>query len=273
MGWAFLATGIATATVLLAQAPAFEVASVRPANPGEPGRIQFLPGGVFRATDMPLNYLILMIYQLRDVYQIVGDARWMALIADGEKARYNIEARGDPNASEAQVREMVKALLADRFRLKVHQETRDLPVYALVPAKGGIKLRRPEDGGNPRLRGAITFPDRGWIQGHAVSMETLLQVLTRSTDRPVIDKTGFTEPFDFRLTWTPDTGAAPDAPSDGSCPASFAQGQQRLGLKPETWNCPSIYTAVQDQLGLKLNPEKVPMDVLVIDQVERPSAN
>ena len=123
------------------------------------------------------------------------------------------------------------------------------------------------------MRGALTFVDKGWIQGHAVEMETLLQILTRNTDRPVIGKTGFTEPFDFRLTWTPDTGAASDAASDELCPASFAQAQEELGLKPEAWSCPWIYTAVQDQLGLKLDPQKQPTEVLVIDHVERPSAN
>lgn len=268
-------TLFAAGGLLLAQPAAFEVASVKPAKPGDTGGgVRFLPGGVFRGVNVPLNFLILNIYGLRDFYQLVGDPQAMAVIADGANARYEIEAHADPSATEAQMREMVKALLADRFRLKVHNETRDLPVYALIPAKGGIKVKPAAGSGNSRFPGgAFVSMDRGWIQGNAVKMDTLLQVLTRNTDRPVIDKTGFADPFDFRLTWTPDTGAPTDATGDGLCPASFAQGQQKLGLQPETWNCPSIFTAVQDQLGLKLDPQKAPVDVLVIDHVERPSAN
>jgi uncharacterized protein (TIGR03435 family) len=255
-----------------AQSTEFDVASVKPSTPGTlGGRIQFLPGGVYRATNVPLNFLILNTYELRDLYQLVGDPRWLAMIADGENARYEIEARGDPQASQAQVREMVKALLADWFQLRVHLEMRDLPIYALIPAKGGIKLEAPKDDGKSRIRGAITFLVAGWIQGYAVQMESLLQVLTRNTDRPVIDKTGFTQPFDFRLTWTPES--ATDAPADGTCPASFAAFQQQRGMRPETLSCPSIFTAVQDQLGLKLDPQNAPVEVLVIDRGERPSAN
>ena len=260
---------------LLAQGQTFDVASVKLTKPdaqGNTGRFQFLPGGAFRASNIPLNFLIQQVYQLRS-FQVVGDPQAMAMIADGENARYDIEAKGDRSATEAQMREMLKALLADRFQLKVHRETRDLPVYALIAAKGGIKLPPPKDGGKARIRGAFSFIDRGWIQGNAVQMAILVQLLSANTDRPVIDKTGFTEPFDFRLTWTPDTGAAPDAPSDGLCPASFARDQERLGMKPEALSCPSIYTAVQDQLGLRLDPQKAPTDVLVIDHVERPSAN
>jgi uncharacterized protein (TIGR03435 family) len=260
---------IAAGALALGQALAFEVASVKPSVPGTlGGRIQFLPGGRFSGTNVPLNYLIQQVYQLRD-FQIVGDPRWMAIIADGESARYEIEAKGDTSASEAQVREMLKALLADRFQLKVHRETRELPVYALIPAKGGIKLRAAKDNGRPRGTGGISAMVRGWIQGNNVAIPLLLRVLSESVDRPVVDKSGFADAFDFRLTWTPDS----DPAADGRCPAAFAPLQEQLGLKAETWDCPSIFTAVQDQFGLKLDPQKDPTEVLVIDHVERPSAN
>jgi uncharacterized protein (TIGR03435 family) len=263
------------ASFALAQAPAtaFEVASVKSSVPGTlGGRMQFLPGGTFSATNAPLNALIQQIYQVRD-FQVVGDPRWMALIADGTSARYEIQAKGDPSATEAQVREMVKGLLADRFQLKVHEETRDLPVYALVPAKGGIKLQVTKDNGKPRGSGGILLMDRGWIQGSNIAMPALLLTFSQSKllDRPVVDKTNFTEAFDFRLTWTPE-GASPET-QDGSCPASFAPMQERMRMKAEAWSCPSIFTAVQDQFGLKLDPQKDPIEVLVIDHVERPSAN
>jgi uncharacterized protein (TIGR03435 family) len=110
---------------------------------------------------------------------------------------------------------------------------------------------------------------KGWIQGTNVGMPAFIRVLSGLVDRPVVDKTNFTDAFDFRLTWTPDS----DPPSDLSCPASFAAFQEQRGLKPEPMSCPSIFTAVQDQLGLKLDAQKDPIEVLVIDHVERPSAN
>jgi uncharacterized protein (TIGR03435 family) len=267
----------AAASVALAQPQAapqvFDVASVKSAVPGTlGGRLEFLPGGRFTATNVPLNFLIQRVYELRD-FQIVGDPNWMAIIADGTGARYEIQAKGDESATEAQVREMVKALLADRFQLKVHKDTRDLPVYALIPAKAGVKLASAKDNGRPRGTGGILSMDRGWIQGTNVTMSFFIQSLSRSVDRPVVDQTNFTDAFDFRLTWTPDSSAVQDATPDGGCPSSFAAMQERLGQKPEAWTCPSIFTAVQDQLGLKLDPQKAPIEVLVIDHVERPSAN
>lgn len=264
---------ILAASVAFAQAPAFEVASVKPAVPGTlGGRIQFLAGGRFVGTNVPLNYLIQQIYQVRD-FQVVGAPNWMAIIADGTNARYEIQAKGDESANDAQVREMVKALLAERFQLKVHKETRDLPVYALIPAKGGVKLTRAKYTGKPPGSGGIMLLDRGWFQGTNVTISSFMQVLSQSMDRPVVDKTNFAEPFEFRLTWTPDTSTGPDA-SDSGCPASFKAIAERLpaaGTEPKS--CPSIFTAVQGQLGLKLDPQKDPVEVLVIDHVERPSPN
>ena len=114
---------------------------------------------------------------------------------------------------------------------------------------------------------------RGWIQGNNVSFPQFISALSETVDRPVIDKSGFTDAFDFRLTWTPDS--ATDAPADGACPASFAAfaEQRKMDLHPATWSCPSIFTAVQDQLGLKLDARKEPIEVLVIDHAERPSSN
>jgi uncharacterized protein (TIGR03435 family) len=111
----------------------------------------------------------------------------------------------------------------------------------------------------------------GWIQGTNVAIPGLISALSQLTDRPVVDETGFSDAFDFRLTWTPDSSA--EASADGSCPSSFTTFQQQRGMKVEAWSCPSIFTAVQDQLGLKLDPQKDPTEVLVIDHIERPSAN
>jgi uncharacterized protein (TIGR03435 family) len=254
------------ASVALAQGPAFDVASIRSSDPNEVGGYaRFLPGGRFEVHNAQLIFVIQQIYGVWN-FQIVNDPKW---ITDWNTARFNIEAKGDESATEAEVREMAKALLAERFQLKVHKETRDLPVYALIPGKTGVKLAVAKDDGRPRGSGGIASIVRGWLQGTNVTMPFVVQVLSTSVDRPVVDKTNFTEAFDFRLTWTPDS----EPSSDVDCPASFAAGWEHLNLKPEPMSCPSIFTAVQEQMGLKLDPQKDPIEVLVIDHVERPSAN
>jgi uncharacterized protein (TIGR03435 family) len=268
---------IIAASLMLAQSamPAFEVASVKPSVPGTPGgRVQLLPGGNFKATNVSLDFLIQQIYEVRN-YQVVGDQHWMAVIADGESARYEIQAKGDPSATEAQVKEMVKALLAERFQLRVHREKRELPVYALIPARIGIKLQPAKDNRRPRGSGGVESVEKGWVQGENVSVSSLIEVLSRFVDRPVLDKTNFVGAFDFKLTFNPNPEGVqePGAAEDGGCPASFAAYRERRGLKPEPMSCPSVFTAVQEQLGLKLDLRKDSVDVLVIDHVERPTAN
>jgi uncharacterized protein (TIGR03435 family) len=199
----------------------------------------------------------------------------MAIVADGNSARYDIEATAaDTSATKDQMKEMLKTLLADRFQLKVHRETRDLPVYALIPAKGGVKVAVAE--GGPQT-GAFPITE-GWMQGRNATMQSFIQTLSQSVDRPILDKTEYTNSFDYRLTWTPD-GPAADAGGGaaGSCPARWEALQQRfekqVGAGPAPVNCPSMFTAIQEQMGLKLDPQKAPIEVLVIDHVEKPSEN
>jgi uncharacterized protein (TIGR03435 family) len=246
---------------------------VKPSTPGTiGGKYEFLPGGRFHATNVPLDFLIQEIYGLRD-YQVVGPHAMMTIIADGSNARYDIEATAPESATEAQMKEMVKTLLADRFQLKAHRETSEFSVYALIPAKGGLKFSASKNNANPRSRGVMSMA-RGWIQGSNVSMEAFIRNLSRSVDRPVIDKTAFTDGFDFRLTWTPDSPPSEtDDSTAGRCPANWDALQQRLGGGAAPVNCPSLFTAIQEQLGLKLDPQKAPIDVLVIDHVEKPSEN
>jgi uncharacterized protein (TIGR03435 family) len=250
--------------------PVFEVASVKSAPCGERGgQIQWLPGGRLRVSNVSLNFIILTTFQLRD-FQLTGDPKVMALMADGECARYYIEANANEGATEQEVREMAKALLAERFQFKFHRETREMAVYALVPGKNYIKLpppRRPAPGG-------IALMDRGWIESESATMEGLIQVLARSLDRPLFDKTGVKEAFSLRLTWS-DAQRAPDpgAPASTGCPETFAALQSRLGRKQEAMDCPSFSTALQDQLGLRLEQERAPIEVLVVDHVEKPSSN
>ena len=186
-----------------------------------------------------------------------------------------MEARAaDQSATQDQMKEMVKTLLADRFQLKFHRETRELPVYALIPAKGGIVVTLDAEHARPVGMGPIT---EGWLEGRT-SMPSFVVMLARSVDRPIIDKTGYTSDFDYRLTWTPGGPSAEAGDgAAGSCPASWEALQQRLrqtlGPEPAPVNCPSLFAAIQEQMGMKLDPQKAPIEVLVIDHIEKPSEN
>lgn len=157
--------------------------------------------------------------------------------------RYDILAKTSPNATQADLRIMLQALLADRFRMVTHRETKETPVYALVVVKGGPKLLATT--GDQRLPVIFAPPSRLIAQGS--TMQALALALARPAGRKVIDQTGIVGAFDFTLSYSADDGA------DGA---------------------PSIFTALQDQLGLKLEPQKGQSEVLVVDHAERvPTAN
>jgi uncharacterized protein (TIGR03435 family) len=245
--------------------PAFEVASVRRAVPGTTGgRVQFLPDR-FVAENVPLDFLLQQVYGVR-AFQILAAPPWKAIIEDGRDSRYQIQAKADDAATPDQVKEMVKALLADRFGLRLHKETRELPVYALTQVSGGAKGAR-EANGPP---GGITLIANGWIRGRGVTVPHLVETLSRSVDRPIVDRTNLTHVLDFDLTWTPlATGAAESATG---CPSDFQEMASRMKVILPS-NCPSIFTALQDQMGLRLNAQNAPLDVLVIDAVQQPTEN
>ena len=254
---------IATASM---QTPTFEAASVKRSVPGTTGgRVQFLPGR-FIGENVPLDYLLQQLYGVRD-FQIVAAPEWKAIIADGRESRYQMQGKADDAATPDQVKEMVKALLADRFGLRFHKEMRELPVYALVQARGGVKGAR-EATGPP---GGIALIANGWIRGRGVLPVTLIEVLSRSVDRPIVDRTGLTTVLDFNLTWTPlDAVGAGD--SANLCPQAFQEMASRL-KETLPGNCPALFTALQEQLGLRLEAQQAPVEVLVIDAVHLPTEN
>ena len=224
---------------LAACGQSFDVASIRLADPRTNGGwVQFPPGGRFSVTRCNLKFIIQEVYGLKD-YQIADAPKWIS----GWDFLYDIEAKSAGPATPPQVEAMAQALLADRFGLKVHRDTRDLPVYLLVPAKGGLKLKPPSE-----KRGGIEYVSPGFNRGRRTTIENLVRAISRELDRPVLDATGFTDPFDFDLHWAPERGAPDDS-------------------------LPSLFTALQEQLGLKLEPQKAPVPVLVIDHVEKPTAN
>jgi uncharacterized protein (TIGR03435 family) len=161
---------------------------------------------------------------------------------------------------------ILQALLADRFRLKIHREIKELPVYALIAAKDGPKLRETSPDHVPAgaikgFGGSVTRGGPGQLTVGWLTMPYFARLLSQQMDRIVVDKTGLTGHYDFKLDWAPDGGAVPviDTSNGASVPPDPAG--------------PSIFKAVQEQLGLKLEPQNGPLEVIVIDHVEEPSAN
>jgi uncharacterized protein (TIGR03435 family) len=238
---------VAIATLTLAQTPGldkraeFEVASVKPTDTQGSFTFDFPPGGRFSGRNLTVQNLLRIAYGLQD-YQISGAPGWI------DSAGFDIQARAAASPSEPtreQVREMIQALLADRFQLVVHRETRQLPIYALVVAKGGPRLQAADtDVGRPKSM-------VGQMVVRRMSMTTLGNILAFDAKRPVRDETGLNGEFAFKLEWTPGLGESDAGPSPR----------------------PSLFTAVQEQLGLKLESAKGPIEVLVIDHVGKPSEN
>ncbi|MGB6943658.1 MAG: TIGR03435 family protein [Bryobacteraceae bacterium] len=244
--------------------PAFEVASIRPADPSGRGQFQLLPGGTVIMRAVTLRLLIQQSYDVRD-FQISGGPAWMG------SERYDITAKpgntGDQRASSLdQMRLRLQALLADRFQLKLHRETKELPVFALVVARDGPKLKeRPANSGEQgHLRRG-----RGQLIGQQASMHLLVLTLSRQLGRPVLDQTGLQGSYDFELNWTPDTPAGPAVRQE---PGGNPGPGPDQSPTPDQ-NGPAIFTALQEQLGLKLESTKGPVEVLVIDAAEKASEN
>ncbi len=244
--------------------PEFEVASIRP-NPGNGGTSMGAGEGSASEHNVTLKSLMVVAYRIQD-FQISGGPGWT------DSDRFDVEAKAaDRNATPDQVRLMLQSLLEDRFKLKLHRETRESSIYALVLDKGGLKMKLSADqiseevngpsppGAGPN-RGAIRF-GKGSLIGNAVTMALFTKMLSGSLDRTIVDKTGLAGRFDLRLQWTPDVGETPFSPGGDLLPAAADSS----GV--------SIFAAIQEQLGLKLESQKGPVEMFVIDSVEKPSAN
>lgn len=216
--------------------PQFEVASIKPNASGSRGPTIYNPTrGRFAIDSITLKALIAYAYDVRE-FQVSGGPSWVG------SEEYNIVAKPQGEASNERILAMAKDLLAERFKLTLHHESKEMPVLALTVAKGGARLHPSEGTGGPEIRGG-----RGRLVARKVTMGMLAaQLAGRVLDRPVLDRTGIGGEFDVDLEWTRD-----ESPDSG----------------------PSIFTALQEQLGLKLETQKGVVDVLAIDHVERPSAN
>jgi uncharacterized protein (TIGR03435 family) len=241
-----------------AQTPAvsFDVASIHINNTETDGHHHIISDPAeshFRTVNLALRDLIQFAYGLPDS-QILGGPAWLGSVM------FDIDAKSDPvvdaelhalptEQARHEKQLMVQALLADRFELKVHQETRQLPVYALVVTKDGPKFILSKVDG--------TTIDTGRARLHIAGSDDTIGILARELaqllGRPVLNQTGLSGRYDLSLRWAPDDVAV-SASSSPDLP-------------------PDIFTAIQEQLGLKLESTKGPVPVLVIDSVEKPSPN
>lgn len=222
----------------------FEVASIKPTPADQYNGSSGIKSGHGRitASGVTLKRCIIGAYGVGPS-QIVGGPPWL------DSDRFEIAAKADQPLGDAGLMTMLQTLLADRFKLALHHETRTLEALVLEVAKSGPKLEKAEG------EGSSTDSHRGGITGRSLSMDHFAWVLARALNVPVVNQTGLEGNFNFKLEWSPDA----DKPvKPGEIPADTG---------------PSIYAALQEQLGLRLASRKAPVDVLVIDHAERPTEN
>ena len=254
----------------------FAVASIKPAAPDSEHfmfGVRPMPGGRISASNVTLKMLIERAYGLQG-FQLSGGPGW----ADTE--RYNIEAKPETPV-ENEWKEMLQNLLVDRFRLEFHRETKELPIYALVLAKNdgelGPKMVESKEGScaerdpsklpGPPGPGQLPYCGNvlggaGQLTGTAARVGDVAVMLSLSVGRKVIDRTGLTGKYDIKLKYIPDENQRSIAPPGAPPPAVAADTSG-----------PSLFTALQEQLGLKLESQKGPVEVFVIDHAEKPSKN
>jgi uncharacterized protein (TIGR03435 family) len=243
---------IAAAIFLMAQpatAPlTFEAATIKPTAEGPHHSGMHTRTGLLMIQGETLQRLVRTAYQLTP-NQVEGGPKWT------DSDRYDINAKSEGPAEDDELLRMLQSLLAGRFKLKFHIEKREFAGYALVVAKGGLKIHPVEkEVDKTHLESDDQHVSAAFEGG---TLGRLADVLSRSLPMPVMDQTGITGAFTFKLEWARDDLSARGGSSDGSGAAAG----------------PTIFTALQQQLGLKLESRKVPMDVYVIDSAEKPGEN
>jgi uncharacterized protein (TIGR03435 family) len=259
--------------------PSFEVASIKLNRSGELNGGMSTPRGRLTAWNARIRNYVAFAYHVQ-TFQVTGGPGWV----DSDK--YNIEAKEDEAVTEKieklpyqqrmdQLRLMVQSLLAERFQIKVSHQTREGPAYALVVTKDGPKFQGQKPG--EQYPNGIAGPNGvpmgshamglgpGGLRGQGISMAQLVGALSGQVSRRVLDQTGLKGVYNISLHWTPDPGANPMATGRGISGADAAPPPDSPG--------PSIFAAIQEQLGLKLEPTKAPVEIIVIDHIERPSEN
>jgi uncharacterized protein (TIGR03435 family) len=240
---------VATLTILcIARAQKFEVASLKPSQPGEQGGgIRPAPGGQrYVAGNMPLRQLIMVAWRVK-IDQVSGGPGWI------DTDRWDMNAQAERPSSIDELHVMLQNLLKERFKLQMHSETKEHPVYVLTVDKGGLKMKPHEIGtaNDPW----IDQPGVGKLNAKFTPMDYFAWRLSMILDRPVLDRTELKGGYDFDLSWTPDL------------PSGLPEGA------PVDTSGPTIFAALPKQLGLKLEPQRGPVEIMVIDHAEKPAGN
>lgn len=234
--------------------PSFEVATIKPSRPDAPGKGFRVNGRQFSTLNTSLRDLVTFAYGVHEK-QISGAPSWF----DTDKFDLVAEpdAEGQPN--DKQIKSMIQKLLADRFQLKFHRDKKELSVYAIVPSKTGAKLTKNDS--DPNGLPGLGFRGLGALVVRNATIADFAGLMQGAVlDRPVVDQSGLPDRYDFTLNWTPDEG-------------QFSSFGVKVPAPPENAPNPDLFTAMQQQLGLKFEATKAAAEILVIDHVEKPSAN
>jgi uncharacterized protein (TIGR03435 family) len=244
MARALSVAALMVAAGLVFAQPAIDVASIKPADPALTAMNNHFSADRFTPINYAAQSLIENAFGVRD-YQVLNAPDWTR--SEG----WTLEIKTTAPTSYEQKFRLLQPLLAERFRLRFHHETKIMPVFSLLVAKGGPKLKTPTDD----KPGSTRYGNQ--IIGHKYDISRLARDLSSNVlNRPVIDETGLRGIYDIDLKWTPDSGQI-----------------DQVGAPVVDPDRPSIFVAIREQLGLELKAEKGPVDVIVIDHVERPSPN
>ncbi|HUK34327.1 MAG TPA: TIGR03435 family protein [Vicinamibacterales bacterium] len=243
---------LATTCVFAQGKPTFEVATIKRSTQLEPnGTLRMQPGGLFRSVNIDALTLILGAYRTAErrlfASQVIGAPTWLGV------ERYDITARVDAELAARPQEELfsklpllLQSLLEERFALRLHRDTRDVPVYVLTmkDASLGPRLRQSatDCAATPNLCAIRAQP--GYLSAGSADVETLVNLLSSTVDRVIVNRTALSGRFSIELEWSPNQTAT---------------------------DKPSIFTALQEQLGLELESARAPVDVVIIDHVERPT--
>ena len=235
--------------------PSFEVATIKPSKPDQPGKAFLVRGAEFSTINTTLADLVSFAYEVH-AKQVVGGPAWM------DSQKFDITAKPDTpgSPSRKQLQTMIRKLLADRFQLKFHKDKKELSAYVLSVAKTGPKMTK--DTNDPNGLPGLFFQQLGVLTVRNATMGDFAQLMQSAVlDRPVVDQTGLADKFDFLLKWTPDESQFGGMGVKVPPPSDAADAP------------PPLFTAIQEQIGLKLEAAKTPVEVLVLDHVEQPSGN
>lgn len=258
-----------------AQKPQFEVASVKPAAPSPMNQIRTnlsADGAMVRYTNVSLKDVIRVAYRVKD-FQVEGPD-WL------DSTRFDITARLPAGSSEKEIPEMLQSLLASRFHLSLHRETKAHAIYALVVAKGGPRLKPAENqvagSGVPHATSTMQMDAAGMHLKASATLASLGEMISRFSERPVVDMTGIKGLYDFDLVFSPETlhgmpagVRAAMAPAGGpGGPGGPPAGASEGSMPGTSDGSGSIFDSV-DRYGLKLEARKAPMEILVVDRIEK----